>query len=275
MRAALLVAGAISPTEIAEYWPGGKENTGRKLTNWIFCAMQMARFSARAEARQEFTHGDHEGRSAELIALLANTPRRVPLLVPLSLHDGDTPVTDVIVGYRSWTALRMISVYGRLATRLAMEMEPLGDRLEHAELLIEAHLWHERILQMMVWAAIHDDASGALPWSPRATLWPEIPEGIAAMSVIDRLSIQHAYAEVHGRALTVLSPYFAPDKERDPLGGWHSFFASYASEHDVAVDALMDARPFAPFLGQLTLAAHSARQASDEAKRNSEHPPVT
>lgn len=270
LRAALLGAQVISATDIAPYWPGGAENPTRDIRAWINCYAQLARFSARSEARQEFTHGEHSGRSAELIALLANTPRRVRLLVPLNIEDNSDPIEEVVVGYRSWTALRMIAVYARIATRIAIDLEVLETSSAHADLLLEGHAWHERILLTMVWAAMHDDPNGGLPWNHRTTIWPDLPAFLESMSVVDRLSVQHAYADVHGRALTVLSPYLAPEKERDPLGGWHTFFAGYASEHDVAVDTMMDARPFAPFLAQLSLAAHSAREQAEKAKEESD-----
>jgi hypothetical protein len=276
LRTVLTESGAVSADEIAPHWPRGALNPRGDTDAWVRCAMQLARFSARAEARQEFTTGAHESRSAELVALLANTPRDVHLLVPIRAHDGaDAPRMDSVrIGYRSWTALRYLSAYARIASQLTAYIAVLDDSPEQSELILEAHTWHERMLLMLCWGATFDDETGRLPWDPRRDRWPDVPKCFEALSVVDRLNIQRAYADVHGRALAVLTPFFAPDDDRDPLGGWHTFFASYAAEHDVSVDTLMDARPFMPFLAQLMLAAQTARHANERAKQQHAQPQV-
>ena len=88
IRTALLDAGVMSEADIAEFWPGGAANPDRDVDAWMYTHFNLARFSARAEARQEYADGAHTGRSDQLLNLQMGLPKVLPLVVPLDI-DGE------------------------------------------------------------------------------------------------------------------------------------------------------------------------------------------
>ncbi len=263
IRTALLDARAMSDAEIAEFWPGGASNPERDVEAWLYAHFNLARFSARAEARQEYNEGAHAGRSDQLLNVQMGLPRVLPLAVPLEI-DG-VVVRDVRLHYKSWPTLRRMATLASVSNHLIMAIEPLEGALEYVDLIVEAQEWRDRILQMLLWAAISDAPHGkgyGLPWDPTKEMWPEIPEWLDRIDVADVLAINVAHAELHGRALLAIAPFLKHgDDERDPLAGWETFFASYATEKGLEARMLMEDRAFLPFLTQVSLASHSVREA--------------
>lgn len=268
LRSALLDARAASPDEIAAYWPGGDENPDTSLRGWIFCYGNLGRFSGRAEAADR-----SDARPAdELTRALLAEPRTVALAAPVTI-DG-AAVAELTVGYKSWHALYAMAALARTATALLqllpdVEATPGGPAAW--ELAAEARTWIDRIQRTLVWGACHPGAR--TPWDPTTERWPTPPAWTETLAVSDVLAVQRAFAEVHARALLAVAPFLAPDVDApDPLGGWHTFFSAYATEKGVPAEELIAARPFAPFFLQLTLAAHAARRARDEAARHADAP---
>jgi hypothetical protein len=267
MRSALLDARSITPEELAPYWPGGAENPDQSVIGWVYCYGILGRFTGRAEARQEFTHGAHAGRTAGVVSTLQQAPRVVPLAVPV--QDGETMIDRVALRFKAWSPCLAMAVLARQATQLLDYIRQLDAFPEHAELVREAHAWRDQIAQQLVWGAVSDAPNGegyGIPWHPITNPWPVIPAWIGTLSVTDRVLIQTTFAEMHARALLEMTPFLEGDADSDPLGGWHTFFATYAVEHGMEAEALMSTRPFAPFLTQLSLAAHSARAARKAAE---------
>lgn len=262
-RAALLDAGIIPADELSAIWPGGADNPRRDGNAWLYTHWNLARFFARQEARQEYTDGAHPGRSDALIALQAGVPRAVPLQVPVEIDGVSTHVLHL--HYKSFVALRRLASYARVATQLLGYVREIEDAPEHIGLALEAHAWRERVLLLLIWGATHERAG--LPWDAVREPWPALPSWVAALSADDVLAIQLAYVEQYGRALMAIGPFLNSDEsDRDPLSGWETFFASYATEKGLDAQLLLQDRGFLPFLTQVSLAAHSARVARDAAK---------
>lgn len=272
-RTALLEAQLATEDEFQAVWPGTPGNPKRDVHAWLHAFRNCARFFARAEARQEFTHGENAARSDQLLTLQQGEPKVVRLAVPVVI-DGDTR-TELQLHHKSFSALRTLATYARIATNLLVQAGELEAHIAAsdtaAELLFEAHAWRERILLMLVWGATTEGAG--LPWAPRTTPWPDVPTWLTQLDPMDLIALQFAYTEQYGRALMAISPFLAPSEDgKDPLSGWETFFASYATEKGLEAQALMNDRAFLPFLTQVTLAGHSARRAREEAKAASESP---
>lgn len=270
-RAALLDAHVVTEEEIRQVWPGGPDNPGRDVFAWLHTYWNIARFMARSEARQEFEAGASPARSDQLLHLQQGTPRTVALLVPLE-REGER-VHEVHLHHKSFTSLRRLATYARLAAQLLVYIRQLEETPEHAELIIAAHEWRERILLMLIWGAIGTDAEGrtaGIPWNPLHEPFPELPAWLTGMHETDVLAVHMAYAEQYGKALLAVAPFITGgDEDKDPLAGWETFFASYATEKGLEAQHLMQDRAFLPFLTQVSLAAHSSRQARESAKAKS------
>lgn len=254
--------------ELAAIWPGGERNETRGPEAWLYTHWNLARFFARHEARQEYTDGAHAGRSDALLALQGGEPKMVTLSQPMVM-DG-VEVHEVRLAHKSFPALRRMASYARVATQLLGYLRTLEAHPEHTDLVLEAHGWRERVLLMLIWGATADGPG--LPWDTRTAPWPTLPGWLETLPVADVLAIHHAWAEQHGRALLALQPFLTGgDGEKDPLSGWETFFASYATEKGIDVERLLHDRAFAPFLTQVTLAAHASRAAREQAEAERTH----
>jgi hypothetical protein len=267
-RAALLEAQLVSEAELAAVWPGSPDNRGHDVAAWLHTFWNIARFFARVEARDEYTAGVSESRTDQLLHLQQGTPRVVRLHQPVTI-DGAT-VDELHLHHKSFTSLRRLATYARVSAQLLMHIAHLEGSPEHVDLVIAAQEWRERILRMLIWGAVSDGPDGTgtgLPWDPAREPWPDVPTWLEALDSTEVLAVQIAYTEQYGRALLSISPFIAPnDDEKDPLAGWETFFASYATEKGLEAHRLMQDRAFLPFLTQVSLAAHSARQAREQAK---------
>lgn len=270
-RAALLDMHVVSEDELAAIWPGGSSNPGRNVEAWLFAYWNISRFMGREEARQEFTAGASTSRSDQLLNLQQGTPRVVALNLPIEI--GGAPVHEVTLHHKSFTSLRRMATYARVSTQLLIDIKAMEQRPEFAELIVEAQAWRERILLMLVWGAISGDDTGRnerLPWDAWRDPWPTLPDWTDSIDESDVVNIQVAYVQMYGRSLLSVSPFIAPsDDAQDPLAGWETFFAAYATEKGMEAQHLMQDRAFLPFLTQVSIAAHSSRQARESAKSES------
>lgn len=265
LRAVLLDTQVMTEAEIAPYWPGGSENPDRDFAAWRYTLFNLARFSARAEARQEYRFGPSEQRSQFLQQVQSGEPLVLPLIQPLRIDGAE--VSTLALHPKSWRTLHRLAVYGRIGTQLLAAIAPLESAFgavdEAPDLLLEAHEWRARILQLLVWAVT--TAGPGLPWDPTSERWPKPPEWLATLHPTDLLGVQEAFLQQHAQLLAALMPFVsATDKSHDPLSGWETFFASYAIEKGLEAQALMTDRAFAPFFTSLNLAAYAQRSRRDE-----------
>lgn len=265
LRAVLLDTQVMSAAEIAPYWPGGAENPDKDFGAWRYTLFNLARFSARAEARQEYRFGPNEQRSQFLQHVQSGEPLTLVLIHPVTIDGAE--VKTLALHAKSWRTLLRMAVYGRIGTLLLGAMVPLearfGDVAEAPDLLIEAHEWRARILALLVWAAT--TPGPGLPWNPQDERWPTPPAWLELLHDSDLLGVQEAFLQQHAQTLAALLPFVsASDKASDPLAGWETFFASYAIEKGIEAQTLMNDRAFAPFFTSLNLAAYAQRSRREE-----------
>ena len=211
-RAVLLETGVCTAEELQAIWPGGADNPARDVTAWLYTYWNIARFMARDEARNEYAAGASSGRSDHLLHLQQGTPRVVALSRPITIDE--TEVAELTLHHKSFTALRRLATYARLASQLLVYIDALEQRPEHADLIVEAQEWRARILLMLVWGAVSTDEEGrttGLPWNPWDDAWPVLPAWLESLSLNDLLQVQFAYAETYGRAHHAGAPFNAPN----------------------------------------------------------------
>lgn len=276
LREVLLDTHVITEEEIAPFWPGGARNENkRSFASWRYTLFNLARFSARAEARQEYQSGFSPARSETLLAIQAGEPTVVALATPIVFEGVER--TAFTLPFKSWSALRVLASMARIGVNLMIQAEAFYHDGTLADLVREIDEWRERIELTLVWAAISDAPDGAgygLPWDPRRVRWPEPPTELQALMTADRLAIHAAWMQQHAQALLAITPFMLPESgESDPLSGWETFFGSYANDKGHTAQQLMQDRAFLPFLTTVTVAADAARRAREAAKDKPTTPP--
>lgn len=250
-----------SAEELADYWPGGAENTDPDpLGQWVYCFANYTRFLGRmapeAEARRR------EAGEAALLAALREDAVTVDLVRPI----GDR--ATVAVYPKSEHALSHLAArdleLGRLVGAwqyLTTEAGP-QEVAEQARLVAAEMAYQNRV---MVWAVTH--AGSGLPWLVEADA-PEPPAWLLALDPADTLRILRAHQEVNGRRIALLSERMG--RGRGTGHGWATLAATAASELGVSSRSLLRDTSLAGWLAQLLITADAKREAAETARAESE-----
>src|SRR5687767_15291366 len=99
MRNSLLARRAVDPVKIAHYWPGGEENTNKKLWGWIRCYAQFYSYTRRKDPNE--VEQERLGKQSALLEALADEPE----VVRLSARQADGEHETMTVYPKSYVAL--------------------------------------------------------------------------------------------------------------------------------------------------------------------------
>jgi len=281
--AATIRARKLAPEEeLADYWPGGAENTARGAAAWVVCYAQCVRMMGRAETR-ETTRADAAAADAVILESLAGVPVLVSIVAPtdaaaveaLSALHADQwarlrAAAPLAVYPKSFHALIWLSARAKRLDWLADRAAILAERAGREDLDLLARTSAEICYQhaLCAWVACHPGPG--LPFGDHEAT-PAIPEPFSALSPYDVARILEAHLAANWHRLQALDALVTGDTSgggaaRRP--SWSGFFGAMAMESGASAESLMRDRSLAAVLASNALAADAHRQARDAADRD-------
>jgi hypothetical protein len=273
-RAALRVRGDVAESEIAAYWPGGPENPEppRSIGAWIYCALQLARFFGRTEAREAYEAAPERNAEAQAAALAALRAEPVPVELVAREADGSPVVRHVHP--KSFLALlelthrtRCIGALVQAAEHVAVQAVD-GDAAA-LELLDRVH--QELAYQYRLLAWIATTPGPGLPYE-ETTPTPVLPDGPAftwlhALDALDYYRLALATQQANAERLALVQGMLTPDTDGGPVArpSFGSLFVGYAEAKHVPPRAVMRDWSLAEVVtdAQLQAEAHRAARAGE------------
>lgn len=239
----------VSAAELADYWPGGKENTVREPRGqWIYCYANLTRLCDRL--RPEYSGVDQ----VEAERARADAQQDAPVAVPLV--DGTTvhvyPLGYVALEFLT-TLDRTVTLAQEQAAAVALQRSPASEQALALQPLVRSHA-------VRLWAWILTSGRSDLPFEPTIED-PEPPEWTGRMDVEDLLSLYAAHRQVNAKRNMLIAALFPPDTKADVKLSLAGFIGAYA--HEKGKDAAQLMRTFA--LGKLFAQAVSAAQQHEAA----------
>jgi hypothetical protein len=255
MRNSLLARRAVDPVKLAHYWPGGEENTNKKLWGWIRCYAQFWSYTRRkdpAEIEQE-----RRAKQQALLEALADQPE----VVQLAARQADGEHQTITVYPKSYVALDELHsrnlVLASLRDQVAV-IESAGAP-EDVELLQRAYAEETYLHRVIAWIAT--TPGPGLPY-PEQTQRPEPPAALADLHPGDFYAIAGAFQRVNVMRLTVLDA----TRKKDTAPDWTVFFATLAGEGPTT-DVMRD-RSLASVLASSAERARGRQEAMAKADTN-------
>lgn len=239
----------VSATELADYWPGGKENTiPEPRGQWIYCFANYTRLADRLRA--DYAAVDPDDAERARAAAQQDAP------VPVTLVNGTTvhvhPLGYVALEFLT-TLDRTVTLAQELAATVAMQRTAASEQALVLEPLVRAHA-------VRLWAWILTHGSADLPFDPFAED-PEPPAWTLLLMPEDLLALYAAHREVNARRNMMIASLFPADTKADVRLSLSGFIGAYA--HEKGKDSVEYMRRFA--LGKIFAQAVSAAQQHEAA----------
>jgi hypothetical protein len=245
----LAASDVVSAAELADYWPGGKENTvAERRGQWIYCYANLTRFSDRLRA--EYAAVDTRDAERARVDAQQDAPVAVPLTNGTTVHVH--PLGYVALEFLT-TLDRTVTLAQEQAAAVALQRSPASEQALALQPLVRSHA-------VRLWAWILTSGHPYLPFSPTIED-PEPPEWTGAMDVEDLLRLYAAHREVNARRNMLIAALFPPDTSSEVRLSLAGFIGAYA--HEKGKDAAVLMRTFT--LGKLFAQAVSAAQQHEAA----------
>jgi hypothetical protein len=219
MRNSLLARRLVDPIKLNHYWPGGEENTSKKLWGWIRCYAQLHAYTRRKDPGE--VEQERLGKQAALLEALADQPEVVPLAA--RNRDGDH---DAITVYpKSYVALDEIHMRNLALARLSDQVATIeaAGSSDDVDLLVRAYAEQTYLHRVIVWIAT--TPGPGLPY-PERTQRPEPPEALGDLHPGDLYAIAAAFQRINVMRLTVLDA----TRKKESAPDWTVFFATLAGD---------------------------------------------
>ncbi len=242
--------------EIAERWPGGKENPGRDYSAWASCYFNLGRFMGRLTDEQA---SDVDPAIAD--QALADALRGAPVTVD-QVDGGSRAVYP-----KSWHALIHCSERDGYKDHLQAQYHRLAAAEASASVaLVRGQILQEMNYQLRVLAWIVCHEGPGLPFAD-GDLTPIPPDWTEQIHPLDIVRIVKAHQVVNGTRLALVFTLLAPKSDH---GGSVTTFATLVT---AAADRLkIPARRLArdetleSVIAQLAVTVDREQKAADEAR---------
>lgn len=257
IREQLTARGTATPEELAAYWPGGAENPGKRLWNWIDCHSNYVRFCGRIETELKGLFRSDEARQQAVLDALAERAEQVTL----TSKEVDGRPLQLTVYPKGDVALRAVHAANLYLGQLIDDCEALqaaGTALD-LELIVRAREEQSYVQRMIVWIAT--TPGPGLPFA-EGERHPELPEEFADLSSIDFYLLANAFQKVNLARLTALDKGNRSKSRPD----WSVFFASMAVELNTTPAALMRDWSLAALLATASERARGHEEARQRAE---------
>lgn len=219
MRNSLLARRVVDPVKLTHYWPGGEENTSKKLWGWIRCYAHFYSYSRKpdpAEVEQQ-----RRAKQEALLEALADQPE----VVQLAARNPDGDHETITVYPKSYVALDELHARNLALARLSDQVAAVeaAGITSDVELLMRAYAEQTYLHRVIVWIAT--TPGPGLPF-PEQSQRPEPPAALADLHPGDLYAIAAAFQRVNVMRLTVLEA----TRKKESAPDWTVFFATLAGE---------------------------------------------
>lgn len=241
----------VSPTDLADYWPGGAENHEAPPGDWIFCYAQLIRMLGYESPETEDLRRAQAER--QVLAALRRLAVTVELVHPL--RDDQTSLT---IYPKSLHALLRLEEQDAVLARLAdaadwlyrAPAEQMAERL--GQVLAEIEYQH----QVAVWILTTEDVG--LPFDDQVER-PEPPEWTLELDPADVVRVLQAHREVNRRRGACVAALTSSTRSKGGRLSWAVLAGSAATRLGLSTYTLMREVSLGEWLAQLALTAEAER----------------
>lgn len=261
LREQLTIAaeGLVTPEEMADYWPGGKENSlekaGSRRGQWIWCYASLVRLCDRLRPD---TVDDAAAESARVDAMVDRP-------VPVTLDSGEVvcvfPKGYVALEYLTWLDREVLR-----ATELASALV-FSESVEAHRAVSTVPLVRSLAVQLWAWILTVPPEDG-VPFDPFRGEDPTPPAWTTTMSERDLIKLFQAHRAVNATRNALVAQLFPDEPKASVRLSLAGFIGAYAHEKGMDSGRLMDR--FA--VGKIFAQAVGAAQQHDAAMKRAKDP---
>lgn len=261
-----------SQAEVDAIRPGGAENPATDAFGWLAFYRRLHRLHARVETQSDGHREPTPSEAADDEIVLAAL-RQDPITVEM-VDTRDGSIRHLTVHVLSEHALRHLDALDDLLTCLARHAADLQASQHPQDHALRQQVLEEITYQRLlcVWICT-SDAWPRLPYDPRVTPRPEIPEELLGLNPVDSVRVQAAHHRLNAVALSVARRMVSIDEDGNSKGGsWRTFFSTLERESNGTIPAatFMRDRALVSLLSARIIAADAEKKAYDHAKEKAE-----
>lgn len=272
----VVTLGLTTRDALAPLRPGGAENPATDAYGWLAYYRQLHRIHARgASAPATSAGGSASGAPVAAVddEIVLSALREDPIAVELVDSRGASPPA-LVVRPLSEQALRHLDARDDLLRCLALHAHALQASAVPEEHVLRLQVMEEITYQqaICVWICT-SDAWPRLPFDPRVTMRPEVPEPLRELHPLDTVRVQAAHHRLNAAALSVTRRLVSiADDPQHAGGSWRTFFSTLEQESGGAIPAaqFMRDRSLVGLLAARILASDAQAKAYEQAKRAAE-----
>jgi len=258
-REIVLTLELATPEEIAERWPGGKENPGRDYSAWMSCYFNLGRFMGRLTDEQA---SDVDPAIAD--QALADALRGAPVTV--DLVDGSARA----VYPKSWHALIHCTERDGWLDHLQATYRSVEQTTGARAVLLRGQLLQEinYQLRVLVWIVCHEEPG--LPFAD-GDMTPTPPDWTETLHPLDFPRLVKANQVVNGLRLSLVFTLLAPKTDGTKVLSFATLVTAAADRLKIPARRLARDETLESVIAQLAVTV-DREQAAQTAARERPHP---